>query len=143
MALFGRSGGKPTAPAEPEDPKWARSPSGHFRRFINFDPEEEGLSGKGGVFVVWHGGLRPRWVYAGASADLARALHELADEDEVMAFEVNGGLFLTWAGIRQEYRNGVVKFLNEAMDPLVENPAAFVGDDAPIPVVFPGKGHKT
>jgi hypothetical protein len=125
-----------------EDPKWSRSASGHFRRFINLDPEEEGLAGKGGVFVIWHGGLRPRWVYVGSSADLARAFHDLAEEREVMGFEVNGGLFVSWATIREEFRGGVVKYLCETMDPLVENPAAFRGDDDPIPVVLPGKGNK-
>jgi len=142
MALFGKFGKSKPALGPAEDPKWSRSASGHFRRFINLDPEAEGLAGKSGVFVVWHGGLRPRWVYIGSSADLARALHDVADDDEVMNFEVNGGLFVTWALIRDEFQAGVVKYLNEAMDPLVENPAAFTGQADPIAVVFPGKGGK-
>ncbi|MCG8511421.1 MAG: hypothetical protein MI741_19580 [Rhodospirillales bacterium] len=141
--MFGkfRKNTRATGPAE--DPKWSRSASGHFRRFINLDPEEEGISGKSGVYVIWHGGLRPRWVYIGASSDLGRDLDRLADDEDIMGYEVNGGLFVTWANIRAEFQDGVVKYLNDAMDPLVENEAAFTIDDEPVPVVFPGKGAKS
>lgn len=147
MAIFGSFTKKPSGPARPPaglpaDPKWSRTASGHFRRFTNMDPEAEGLSGKGGVFVILHGGLRPSWVYAAASADLARALHDVADDDDVMAYEVNGGLFVTWAFIRDEFQGGVAKYLNETMDPQVENPAATLADDEPVAVYFPGKEPK-
>jgi len=147
MAIFGSFASKnrpptPGPPGPPEDPRWSRSASGLFRRFAKLDPEAEGLEGKGGVFVIWHGGLRPRWVYAGSSGDMAKALHEVAADDDVMAYEVNGGLFVSWAFIKEEFRGGVVKYLNEAMDPLVENSAAAALEDDPIAVIFPGKGAK-
>ncbi|MDX9861683.1 MAG: hypothetical protein RBS99_12280 [Rhodospirillales bacterium] len=144
MAIFGTFASKsPQPPAgPPEDPKWSRSASGLFRRFAKVDPEAEGLTDKGGVFVIWHGGLRPQWVYAGYSKDLAAALHDVADDDDIMHFEVNGGLFVSWAFIKEEFRGGVVRYLNEAMDPLVANPAAAGLEDTPIPVIFPGKGAK-
>lgn len=144
MAIFGAFASKtPQPPAgPPEDPRWSRSASGLFRRFTKLDPEAEGLSEKGGVFVIWHGGLRPQWVYAGSSADLAKALHDIADVDEVMGFEANGGLFVSWAFIKEEFQGGVVKYLNESMVPLVENPAAATLEDTPIAVIFPGKGVK-
>jgi hypothetical protein len=144
MAIFGTFASKTRQPpaGPPEDPKWSRSASGLFRRFSKVDPEAEGLEGKGGVFVIWHGGLRPQWVYTGFSTDLAKALHDIADVDEVMDLEVNGGLFVTWAFIKEEFRGGVVKYLNEAMDPVVENPAAATLEDTPIAVIFPGKGGK-
>jgi hypothetical protein len=144
MAIFGTFASRnPRPPAgPPEDTKWSRSASGLFRRFAKLAPEAEGLGEKGGVFVVWHAGLRPQWVYAGFSADLAQALHAVADDDEVMRFEVNGGLFVTWAFIKEEFQGGVVKYLNDAMSPLVENPAAAGLEDEPIAVIFPGKSAK-
>lgn len=142
MGIFEKFLKPPTGEPPVEDPKWSRSESGHFRRFINLEPEEEGLSEKSGVFVIWHGGLRPRWVYVGASDDLAKDLDRMADDDDIMGYEVNGGLFVTWAAIRAEFQGGVVKYLNEAMDPLVENPWASTVDDEPVPVVFPGKEKK-
>ena len=144
MAIFGSFTKKPTRqlPAGPaEDPKWSRSASGLFRRFTKLDPEAEGLGGKSAVFVIWHGGARPQWVYVAATADLAGALHEASENDEIMNYETNGTLVVTWAFIRAEFQGGVVKYLNEAMEPLVKNPAA-VCEDAPIAVVFPGKGAK-
>jgi hypothetical protein len=141
--MFGKFRKRSKALGPAQDPKWSRSASGHFRRFVNLDPEdEEELVGKSGVFVIWHGGLRPRWVYVGASSNMANDLDRLADDDEIMDYEVNGGLFVTWACIRAEFQDGVVKFLNEAMDPLVENANAFTIDDDPVAVVFPGKGAK-
>ncbi len=66
----------------------------------------------------------------------------MADMDEVMRFEANGGLFVSWAFIKEEFQGGVVKYLNESMAPLVENPAAATLEDTPIAVIFPGKGVK-
>ena len=125
-----------------EDPKWSRTASGHFRRFINLDPEAEGLTRASGVFVIWHGGLRPRWVHVGRSDNLAATFHRLADNDDVMGYEVHGGLYVTWALIRREFQGGVAKYLNQAMKPLIENPDALAADDNPIAVIFPGKGSK-
>jgi hypothetical protein len=145
MAIFGSFAKKPSQqpPAgPPEDPKWSRSASGLFRRFTNLDPEAEGLGGKSGVFVIWHGGLRPQWVHVAATADLAGALHDAAKNEDIMGYEVNGGLIVTWAFIKAEFQGGVVKYLNEAMDPLVENAAAAVSGDRPIAVIFPGKSTK-
>lgn len=146
MAIFGnfvkkrQPPGPPAGP--PEDPRWSRSASGVYRRFTKLDPEAEGLTEKSGVFVLWHGGLRPQWVYVGWTEDLAKALHDVGDDAEVMRFEINGGLFVTWALIKPEFQGGVAKYLNGAMDPLVDNPAAAALEEPPIPVIFPGKGAK-
>ena len=101
------------------NPNWARSPRGLFFRLIHLDPEEEGLSGVGGIFVVWHAGVRPRWVYVSATDDLAAAIHRLADDADVMSYEVNGGLFVSWALVRPEYRSGAVAYLTGRLRPAI------------------------
>lgn len=133
---------KPAVSGPPEDPKWSRSAKGHFRRFLTLDPEEEGLTGKGGVFVIWHGGLRPGWVFVGASADLAKEIHDTADIDAILEFEAKGGLFVSWSTIREEFQGGVLRYLNETMSPLVENPTLSKIEDDPIPVILPGQRTK-
>ena len=122
------------------DPAWARSPRGLFFRLIHLDPEEEGLSGVGGIFVVWHAGLRPQWVFVSAADDLAAAIHRLADDADVMSYEVNGGLFVSWALVRPEYRSGAVAYLTGRLRPAI-------GSDVPpaagLPVIAiapPGEG---
>lgn len=138
MALFGRGNDAPPVYAEPQDPKWVRASSGHFHRLVHIDPEEEGLSRASGVYVIWHSGVKPGWVYAGRSNDLATALHEAGNSDDIMSYEVHGGLFVTWALVKDEFQNGVLKYLTDTMRPHIANPAAAKIDDYPVPVLPPG-----
>jgi len=119
------------------DPKWVKGPNGRFHRFIHLDPEESGLSGVSGIFVIWHGGIRPEWVYVAKAKDLAAAMHEAAGDEEIMHYELFGGLFIAWSPILPEYQDGVLRFLTEGMRPAVENPAAKGLKAAPVPVFPP------
>jgi hypothetical protein len=122
----------------PGDPGWVRNPKGLFYKFALFEPEKAGLKGVGGVYVVWHSGVKPRWVYVGRTDNLAGDLDTLLDNEEVMDYNKHGGLYVTWSPIKPEFREGVYKFLREAMNPEVENPDV-PGDKAePIPVLVPG-----
>jgi hypothetical protein len=56
-----------------------------------------------------------------------------------MDYEVNGGLYVTWSLIRDEYQPGVVKYLSSLMKPLVENPDLPFIDEDPIPVLAPAR----
>ena len=142
MGLFGkrkRSGNDDwVTSGPPMDPRWAKSGKGRFFRFMRLDPEAQGLSGVGGVFVVWHAGARPKWVRVGRSDDLAATFHQLAEDDAVMAYESRGGLYATWSLIRAEYRAGVVRFLSDRFDPLLDNGDAGSRQAAPVPVLAPG-----
>lgn len=120
------------------DPRWARNRQGKFFRFVHLDPEAEGLAGTGGVFVVWHGGVQPAWVYVGATSDLAVALHELSGNAEIMDYERRGGLFLTWAAIRGDCRDGIVSYLSRTLRPRVASTAPMAADVVPLPVLLPG-----
>ena len=114
------------------NPMWARSSRGLFFRLIHLDPEEKGLSGVGGIFVVWHAGLRPQWVCVSAADDLAAAIHRLADDADVMSYEVNGGLFVSWALVRPEHRSGAVAYLTGRLRPAI---GSDVHPAAGIPVI--------
>jgi hypothetical protein len=119
------------------DPRWAVDRRGKFHRLVHLDPEAEGLTGASGVFVVWHGGVRPRWVYVGRAQDLAGAFHRLGRDADVMDYEVNGGLFVTWSLIRTDYQDGVVRYLSDALSPAVENPDRPGTAVRPVPVSPP------
>jgi hypothetical protein len=120
------------------DPRWARKGRGGFHRLLNVDPDEEGIAGVGGILVVWHSGVRPKWVYVGRSNDLAAAILELSDDGNVNQYEAHGGLFVSWALIRPAHQDGVVRYLTATLDPLVENPYAPGDDVEPISVLSPG-----
>jgi len=120
-----------------QDPQWTRNETGRYYRLVHLDPEAQGLSGIGGVYLVWHGGVRPRWVYAGASDDLAVALHGLGSFSDVMLYEVNGGLFVTWSRVRREFRQGVLAYLIRSLRPLVRNRHTPADDVKPVKVAVP------
>jgi hypothetical protein len=120
------------------DPHWARSPGGRFFRLNYLDPEAEQLSGASGVFVIWHGGVRPSWVYVDGGDDLATSLHAIVGNEDVMSFEVNGGLFVTWALIRPECLEGVLAHLIRALRPRIPPPVPPPVDTMLIPVLIPG-----
>ena len=79
---------------KPVDPNWARNDKGKFFRFINLAPEDQGLEGQSGVYVIWHGGVRPAWVFVGTSRNLARDLQWCRENEDIMYFERFGGLFV-------------------------------------------------
>ena len=138
MSIFSDLSYEQLAAGPPLDADWVKSPSGGFYPLLNLDPEEAGLTGVSAVYIIWHAGMRPKWVYVGRAKDLAKALHDLAGNDEIMDREIHGGLFVTWSLIREEFQDGVVSYLIENLEILVDNPEARRNKDLPIPVVIPG-----
>ena len=125
------------AQAELPDPRWARTKTGYFHRLLTFDPEANGLTGASGVYVVWHGGVNPGWVFIGRGDDLARTFHDLADDEAVMSYNIRGGIFVTWSLINKEFQNGVVRHLNDTLRPKIENAASALKSATPVPVSPP------
>lgn len=123
----------------PLDPEWVRNKRGKFPRLYHLDTVAEGLGGYSGVYVIWHSGVKPQWVYVGRAGDIGAALDGVFDNDDIMEYEKNGGLYVTWSPIRQERQNGVVKFLTETLKPVVENPAAANIKDGAVNVIPPSR----
>lgn len=137
MGFLGTNSNPSGFPPNTADPQWARTAVGRFPLFVQLDPEEAGLSGKSGVLVVWHGGVKPAWVWVGASNDLAATIHELAKDDDLMYYDLRGRLFVSWSMIKPDFQPGVVRFLNEHLKPIIDNPAADDIKADPIPVYPP------
>jgi len=138
--MFSRFKKNKPAPAyegPPLDPEWVRNAHGKFYRLSTLETDAERLNGVSGVFVVWHSGVKPQWVYVGASDNLGHAIDRAAADDDIASYEVNGGLFVTWSPILKKRQDGVVKFLHDAMKPAVENPAAKSIKDGPVNVIVP------
>ena len=74
----------------------------------------------------------------GGARDLAGAMRELFSNADVKAFEARGGVFVTWSFISDEFRDGVVLFLTDTLEPLVANPSVQRKDIDPVPVQAPG-----
>jgi len=80
---------------------------------------ETGGPQTGGVFALWHLGVRPQWVYVGAADDLASAFDAARNDPDMLAYDRNGGLYVAWADLPPEQRPGVVVHLRAALVPAV------------------------
>ena len=137
MGFLGSAATTEKFPPETVDPKWVQSSAGRWNRFVHLDPEAEGLSGKSGIFVIWHGGVKPQWLYVGKARDLAVSIHTMAENEELMYYEVRGRLWITWSLIKPEFQEGVLRFLHDRLNPIIETPNIENIDAAPIPVFPP------
>ncbi|MEK7244499.1 MAG: hypothetical protein AAB223_00585, partial [Pseudomonadota bacterium] len=136
MAIFGTKDKKPS-PSAQAPLNWVRNKNGNFPKFVTLSVERAGIAG-GGIFVLWHSGTKPRWVMIGASDDLNKDIGKLLNDEELLEYNVHGGLFISWAPVRPEYHTGVIKYLRESMKPLIDrDPPSPEGVD-PIPVTAPG-----
>lgn len=141
VSLFSFVRSKPERTSEmppPIDPRWVKSSKGRFYRLIGLDPDREGLANVSAVFVIWHGGVQPEWVYVGRTDHLAKEIKILAGESEILSYHKHGGLSVTWAHVKPEYQGGVVRYLIDVMKPLVVNREERRNEDEPVPVVLPG-----
>ncbi len=120
------------------DPKWARSRKGNFHRLVYLRPDNEGLTGLGGIYVVWHGGLKPEWITVGKSANLGRDLESLLDNEDIEYYEKRGGVFVTWSQIRNEFQDGALRYLIDVLDLLVPPSRPPAKKAKPIPIFPPG-----
>jgi hypothetical protein len=119
MSLMSLLRDAPGAGGRPVDVLWQRDARGFYPRLLAFDAEELGLTGVGGVYVLWHRGQSPRWIYIGASNDLGQSIERARDAEDVLTFETHGRIYVTWAPIKPEFRDGVVNYLRSTMEPLV------------------------
>ena len=146
LGLFGKSKKKKAPSGPPQDVAWVKSAKNRYFKFLNLEPDEMGLENISAVYVLWHQGVRPQWVYVGQTDDLGRTLQELRRDDEIVNYDKRGGLFVTWSMIKPEFQPGVVRYLYQVMQPVVVNPDYLdKGEDEkeaeevePIPVLLPG-----
>ena len=142
MSIFGTKDKKLPPLSGPVPLNWVRNKNGNFPKFVTLNMERSGISG-GGIFVLWHSGAKPRWVMVGASANLASDIGKLLHDEELLEYNVHGGLFISWAPVLPGYHAGVIKFLRESMKPLIDRNPPSPADVEPIPVTAPGAKGET
>lgn len=70
-----------------------------------------------GVYVIWHGGPNPATVYVGSGIIRERLTAHRADA-RIQAYAALV-LFVTWAQVPSEQRNGVEAYLMRRLNPIV------------------------
>ncbi len=124
MGLFGLFGGskKDGAKSSVLDVAWSKSENDKFRRLPFVELGKENVSGMSAIYVIWHGGVKPGWVYVGLADDLAMDITDAKQSREVMAYDMRGGVFITWQAFPKNMAPGVFAFLTEVLQPEIRNP---------------------
>ncbi len=102
----------------------------------------QSLKDVGGLYALWHRGVRPQWIYAGHADDLGEALTTAQEHPDVRLYDLNEGVFVTWAVWPADQRAGAVIYLRGVMEPAAGLDAldvlGLVAEDAkPVTVPLP------
>lgn len=109
---------------------WVKSTTGTWLSLRNVDLSEVRTVG---VYIIWHGGQKPRVVRIG-QGDIVDRLSTHRNDNAVIAHEASGKLFVTWAALPERLLDGVERYLAEYWKPLVGDRFPQVG---PIAVNSP------
>lgn len=95
--------------------KWVKTERNTWFRFLDLD-----LSAivDTGVFVVWHGGFPSRVVHVG-HGELRREMEAQRDNPRVRDYLAIGPLFVTWAAADAVSAEGICRYLEDTLRPLV------------------------
>jgi len=115
-----------------------------YPRLLQLDLRARGPGQRAGVYLVWHLGVRPRWLRAGGAANLDAALRALTRRPEIASSDANGGVFVAWAFLTLEQIPAAVGSLAARLRPALqrlvqrdEMGAGATSDVFPLP---PGSG---
>jgi len=85
-----------------------------------------------GVYIIWHGGSNPKTVRVG-QGNIRKRLEAHRTDPDVQAY-AHLGLYVTWASVPEDSRNGIEAYLAQKLKPIV---GERFPDTAPISVNLP------
>lgn len=92
--------------------------AGPYPRLMLMDEDAlQSLAEVGGLYALWHRGVRPQWIYAGHAEDLSEALSVARDHADIHLYDLNEGVYVTWAEWPADQRAGAVVYLRSVMEP--------------------------
>ncbi|NKB45543.1 MAG: hypothetical protein GKS03_14825 [Alphaproteobacteria bacterium] len=93
---------------------------GDFPRLMLLELEEiDALKDTGGLFALWHRGVRPQWIYVGHTVDLATTIIAAQSDADIGLYNLNDGVYMTWAFCPEGERAGAVLYLRQALSPAI------------------------
>lgn len=75
------------------------------------------FNGLVGVYIIWHGGNKPRYVRVG-QGEIRERLKCHREDKEIQTYK-DLGLFVTWAVVNKNDLDGVENYLFNTLSPLV------------------------
>jgi len=96
---------------------WIRYNSGKWCQLNSLALDNSHFDGLGGIYIIWHGGKKPATVKVGQGNIRDRLTHYKNDWEVQVYKEL--GLYVTWAAVNLEYRDGIETFLAKRLKPMV------------------------
>jgi hypothetical protein len=109
-----------------------------YPRLMGFDGHAAGLTGRAGLYAVWHLGVRPQWLRVSATRDLGAACDELKRAAWIATHEANAGIFIAWASPTSD-GSAMALFLSDTLKPAYQDEVLVsdVADRDVAPVICP------
>ena len=83
---------------------------------------DSSLLPQSGVYVVWHGGPKPRVIRVGYG-NIADRLAAFRNDSKMMAYARFGALRAAWAEVPEAHSRGIAKFLASRLRPIHQDAA--------------------
>jgi hypothetical protein len=96
---------------------WIKCAGNQWCDLTKLDLSHPHFRGLEGVYIIWHGGQNPWTVYVGQGLIAQRLAAHRADLDPRNLPYRLLGLFVTWAAVGPQYRDGAERFLAERLQP--------------------------
>lgn len=71
-----------------------------------------------GVYIIWHAGNPSRVIYVG-QGDVAERIENHRNNTKITQHSQSGKLYVTWAKLSENQKNGVERYLADKWNPLV------------------------
>ena len=111
---------------------WTRCQGDVWCKLNNVNLGGEYFNGKSGIYIIWHGGPDPRVVYIG-QGDIRDRLEKHRSNPKIQNY-ASLDLYVTWATVSKQDRDGVEAYLADYWHPKV---GEHHPDVRPINVNFP------
>lgn len=96
---------------------WTRCEGNVWCKLNSVNLEHGHFNNMYGVYIIWHGGANPAVVYIG-QGDIKDRISKHRKNPEIQQYAYLD-LYVTWAIVLQEYRNGVEAYLADIWPPKV------------------------
>ena len=110
---------------------WTRAADGGW---CELDKVDLAANAGTGVYVIWHGGTKPRTIRVGYGP-LAGRLSAHRSETGLLRYRQFGPLYVSWAAVPETSMQGVAKFVGSRLRPTFEDRLALA---VAIPASLPG-----
>ena len=113
--------------------EWKKCKRGAWCILSELDLDHEHFNDMEGVYVIWQGEENPVALRAGQGL-IKECLARERDDKDLLAYGEKHKLYVTWAEVNPRFRDGVFRYVSEALKPEFENSYS---DVAPIGVNLP------